>query len=342
VEKYTGWKETTSNPKNMEIYNNEIRDFLPNEILDFHTHVMNKTTLPAGHPGVPVPGGFVNEYTVEELIDDMRLVFPDKKFSAVIMGTPEKDFDTTSNNKYIAGFSKREEVYPLRLVRPEENPEDVYNDIINNGYYGFKPYLNYVDTKSKNDIEIMDMMPPEIMEIANETGRILMLHIPRPSRLADPLNQEQILKYAAEYPNVKIVLAHVGRAFYMKSIINQLDRISTFPNIYFDISAVSHWEVLEYLFARFDRSRLMYGTDTPIGLMGLSSVELNNQYTYISSKPWPLSISDDHQKLKFTCFAYEMIRAVKKAVTRVGLNESFIEDLYFRNGKRLLDSLGVR
>jgi len=335
------WKETTSSEHNRIIYEREIRDFLPDAILDFHVHVFNRETLPDGFPGVPVPGGMVQGYTTEELLKDMELVYPGKRCSAVVFGMPEKDFDHLSNNRYVAEQCDGKRLFPFRLLRPEEQPEAVLQDVLAQRYYGLKPYLNYVTGKPAREIEILDMVPPALMAIVDRTRRILMLHIPRDDRLADPVNQSQILRLADRFPSSKIVLAHVGRAYYMKAIVGHLGEIQKRDNIYVDISAITNWEILEYLFSHFDHKRILFGTDTPLGLFGMISVAWNDQYTYITSKPWPLSISDDHGKLQFTCFAYEMIRAAKKAVRRLALKDSFLEGLYRENGLRLLESVGL-
>ncbi|MCK5094419.1 MAG: hypothetical protein KAR18_06830, partial [Spirochaetes bacterium] len=88
-----------------------------------------------------------------------------------------------------------------------------------------------------------------------------------------------------------------------------------------------------------NRKKILYGTDLPISICGGKSVEINDQYTYVTSKPWNLSISDDHQKLIFTSFIYEEIRAVKKAVNRLKLKESFLDDLFFQNGNELINNV---
>ena len=66
------------------------------------------------------------------------------------------------------------------------------------------------------------------------------------------------------------------------------------------------------------------------------AVEINDQYTYVTPVPWKLSISDDHGRLCFTSFAYEELRAIKKAVARVGLDRQFVRGLFHDNGMRLL------
>jgi len=330
------WKETTDKEKNLKIYNKEIRDFIPQEIFDFHIHVFNEESIPKGEPGFELPGVHIRSYTTPELKDDIKKIYPGKDYSAVVFGYPDEKYDHNINNKYVAENSDRKSIYPFRLIMPDEKPEKVEEELLSMRFLGVKPYLNYVRGKNVQDIEINDMLPPPLMEVIDKLGLIVMLHIPRSERLADPVNQEQIAALSEKSPNSKIVLAHIGRAYYLSNIVGHLEKIARLENVYCDIAMVNHWEVLEYLFNHFDRKRILYGTDLPIGICGGKSVEINNQYTYVTSKPWMLSISDDHQKLVFTSFIYEEIRAIKKAVNRLRLNDNFLEDLFFRNANQLI------
>jgi len=58
-----------------------------------------------------------------------------------------------------------------------------------------------------NLVEIHEMLPEGIMGIADELGLMVMLHIPRKQRLADPVNQRQLIELCSAWPNAKIVLA---------------------------------------------------------------------------------------------------------------------------------------
>jgi hypothetical protein len=129
----------------------------------------------------------------------------------------------------------------------------------------------------------------------------------------------------------------VGRAYFLRNIVGQLDCLKGLPNLYFDLAMLNHWEVLEYLFQQTDPRRILYATDTPIALAPGKSVEINNQYTYVTPVPWELSISDEHHRLVFTAFAYEELRAIKKAVERLGLGRDFVEGLFYENGMTLLN-----
>jgi len=333
------WKETTEKEKNLHIYNEEIRDFIPERLLDFHVHVFHDQVLKAHDPGFPLPGTRIRSYTIPELISDMEKIYPGKRCSAVVFGFPDSKYDSDVNNQYVAANSDHRTVFPFRLLRPDEDPGVVREELMSLRFLGVKPYLNYVQGKPSKDIEIFDMLPPRILEVIDNLGLMIMLHIPRKDRLADPVNQEQICQLASRYQHTKIILAHVGRAYYLSNIIGQLEHIREFSNVYCDTSMVNHWEVFEYLFTHFDRRRIVYGTDLPIAVCGGKSIEINNQYTYVTSKPWFLSISDDHGKLVFTSFIYEQIRAIRKAVERMGLDRGFLENLFYKNGNTLIENV---
>jgi hypothetical protein len=338
-EKTNRWKETTKQEKNLHIYNEEIRDFIPEDILDFHVHVFHEHVLKEDDPGFPLPGTMLRSYTIPELKEDLGNIYPGKRCTAVVFGFPDIAYDSDANNRYVAEYSDHRSVFPFRLVKPDENPGVVEDELVAMEFLGVKPYLNYVQGKAVHDIEIFDMLPEGIMEVVDRLGLMVMLHIPRRERLADPVNQRQIVQLATRFPNAKIILAHIGRAYYLSNIVGQLDSIGKLQNVYCDTAMVNHCEVLEYLFTHFDRQRILYGTDLPIAVCGGKSIEINDQYTYVTSKPWFLSISDDHGKLVFTSFIYEQIRGIRKAVERTGMDSSFLEQLFHRNGRALIEAV---
>ena len=253
---------------------------------------------------------------------------------------PHKEFNTYKNNEYVAKYCEHTHLFPLRLLRPEENPETVTKEVKEKRFLGFKPYLRYVN-KEVEDEEINDMLPHQLMEVADKFSLIVMLHIPRKARLADPLNQRQIIALSKKYPRAKIILAHIGRAYFLKNIVGHLKKIKYLPNLYFDLAMLNNWEVLEYLFDTVESYKILYGTDIPIALAPGKSVEINNQYVYITPGPWDTGnvIIDNRKNLVYTSFAYEEIRAIKKAVRRLNLSNSFIEGLFYANGIKLIESI---
>jgi glutamate-1-semialdehyde 2,1-aminomutase len=333
------WRETTKHKRNLKIFNEELDGFVPDRILDFHVHIWNEGVSPAGKE-FPIGDPPVSKYDIEDLEQDLSEIYPGRKTAAVCFGIPIPSYDKERNDQYVATVCDRKRFFGLRLFDPYENDREMVEKELSDGsFVGIKPYLDYVRKENRDDVVIPEMLPSWIMEIANRLGLIVMLHIPRKERLADPLNQRHLVELCECYPNVKFVLAHVGRAFYLRNVLGNLDRLKGFPNLYVDVSMLNHWEVLEHLFQNVPAERIVYGTDTPLALTGGKSIEINHQYTYVTSKPWPLSISDDHGKLVFTSFIYEEIRALKHAVERLGLNREFVEDLFYNNGMSLLRSV---
>jgi hypothetical protein len=332
------WRETTKQDRNLTIWREELDDFVPTRVLDFHVHVFNAATLPTGQ-AFPCGGHPVTEYEFADLREDLEEVYPGRQTLAVCFGMPFAEYDRAENNRYVAAGCDGKTLFALRLVDPAEAPAAVRRDVIEHGFFGFKPYPNYVRKADHNLIEIHDMLPAGIMQIADESGLLVMLHIPRTGRLADPVNQRQIAELCTRWPRAKIILAHIGRAYYLKNIAGNLERLRDLPNLYFDLAMLNHWEVIEYLFRTVPHDRVLYGTDVPIALAPGKSVEINDQYAYLTPVPWELSICDDRGKLIFTSFLYEELRAIKKAVQRLGLPRSFVEDLFFNNGMRLLRQL---
>ncbi|MFH1742826.1 MAG: amidohydrolase family protein, partial [bacterium] len=312
------WRETTKHKRSLKIFQEELDDFLPESILDFHVHVFNNGVVPEGTP-YDCAGHPIDKYDLNDLDRDLTELYPGRNTLAVGFGFPDIHYDLKRNNDYLAGQCDWKRFFALRLFDPHENPNEFRRDLEKRRYLGVKPYPDYVRKPDVNDVEIHEMLPAWAMEVVNEFGLIVMLHIPRKGRLADPLNQRQLVELCKTYPNARIVLAHIGRAYFLKNIVGHLDALKDIPNLYFDLTMLNNWEVLEYLFQNVAASKIIYGTDIPIGLAPGKSVEINDQYTYITPVPWNLSISDDHGKLVFTSFIYEQIRAIKKAVERVGL-----------------------
>ena len=329
------WRETTQHERNLKIWHEELDDFVPQNVLDFHVHVFNGATLPADQT-YSAAGHLIGKYDFDDLRKDLAETYPGRQTYAACFGFPNVEYDRAENNRYVAEGCDGKRLFALRLIDSADDPDQVRKDVIESGFVGFKPYLNYVRKQDPNQVEISEMLGDELMSIANELGLIVMLHIPRTRRLADPVNQTQIVELCQRYPGAKIVLAHIGRAYFLKNVLGNLDGLKDLANLYVDLAMLNNWEVLEHTFSVFPQDRILYGSDTPIALAPGKSVEINDQYTYVTPVPWHLSISDDRQKLVFTSFLYEELRAIKKAVQRLALGREFVEGLFFGNGMQLL------
>jgi len=328
------WRKEEFVERSERIFREEFEGFLPREIVDFHVHVFGEETC-GGEP-LNSAGNALWTYETNDFEQDVKALLPGCKVKAVCFGLPEPKYDWKRNNEYVASIAG-ESFVGLRLFNPKEDtPEGLRADLAKGRFRGLKPYPDFARASSPSKATIAEMLPEWCMEIANELELVIMLHIPRKGRLADESNLEWIEKNAIAYPNAAIVVAHIGRAYFLKNVVGNLDRLAPFENVYIDIAMLNNWEVLEYAFTHFPQGRVLYGSDAPIAFAEGKSVEINDQYTYVTPLPWELSICDTTGRVQYTSFMYEELRAVRKATARAGKGDAFVEGLFGGNAERLL------
>jgi len=336
------WNTPAERDYNLKIVDEELNDFLPAKIFDAHVHISPLDGFPPGlsHNAGGVP---ITSYTYEELDADLRIAFPGRHTEALCFGFPKPKFHTAHNNAYVGGSADFKRFFPLRLLDPHRDNAALVNaDIDRFGFLGLKPYPDYARPNDIPNAEIPEMLPDWAMEIAHERRLLVMLHIPRPKRLEDPLNRRQLRELCTRWPGAKIILAHVGRAYYLRGVTGLLDDLCELPNLYYDPAMVQNWEVIAYLFKKVPVAKILFGTDIPIALAQGKAVEINHQYTYVTPRPWALSLQDEKGKIKFTSFLNEELRAIKQAAEAAKLSRADVAAFFYDNARALVDEVAAR
>jgi predicted TIM-barrel fold metal-dependent hydrolase len=335
------WRETTQHERNAKIFREELDDFLPARILDAHTHVFGEGILPPGET-YSCAGHSIAHYTVEELRADMDALFPGRQTSALCFGMPRSLKEVEGGNDYVAQACDGKRCRGLYLFHPGRETAESLAAALDSGHFlGLKPYPDFAAQAARvpvAEVEVRQMLPDWALEVVDARHGVIVLHIGRPGRLEDPVNRRQVAEICHAFPNLRVVLAHIGRAYFLRCVVGHLDELATLDNLYYDLAMLNNWEVLEYTFGHVSAERLLYGTDIPIALAPGKSVEINHQYTYVTPVPWDLSICDSGGRVKYTSFAYEEVRAIRKAVERLGLGSQFVERLFHDNAEALLAS----
>ena len=172
------------------------------------------------------PSRVAKDNSVEDLIRTYELMFPDKQVTPNIW-RPKVEFDIELSNEYVKSSAKKYGFPSLLLTLPEWNGTELEEKIIRGGFLGSKVYLNYAKPYiPQNEIRIFDFLPIHQLEILNKHGWVVMLHIPRNGRLKDPVNLAQLLEIEYNYPNVKLIVAHVGRAYCPEDVGNAFEVLS--------------------------------------------------------------------------------------------------------------------
>jgi len=329
-----------------QVYEQELRGFLPTRIFDAHVHLFDVSCLRPGaqFPPRSIYQKFDGVFPLETCLAWAKAFLPDQEFHLNSFGHAglESDLDTAAD--YSGRISDNHRFFGMALVSPRDTAEAVIRRVERNHLVGYKPYLNFVDWKAPSEVTIHDMLPEDQMEAANERGLAITLHIPRSGRLADPVNQREMVEICNRYPCAHIIFAHIGRAYYLQNVIGFLDRIAACPNAYIETAMVNHEGVLEYTFRHFPRERILFGSDAPVACLRGKSVEINNQYAYLMGEDYEIgtSIYDARKAVIFSTFFYEQLRGIKLAAERASLSTNEIENLFFHNASRLLHAVAAR
>ena len=88
-----------------------------------------------------------------------------------------------------------------------------------------------------NEAEIFDFLPDRHLRVADKLGLTIVLHMSRRDRLKDKKNVNALMEIEQKYPNIKLIVAHVGRAYSLEEIGDAFSTLKTSKNILFDFSA---------------------------------------------------------------------------------------------------------
>ena len=331
-----------------QIYRDELAGFLPPKMIDVHTHVWLDTFIErAAVPsrGAKWPSVVAKQNPIEDLLETYRLMFPQQQVTPIIFSTARAGVVHEQANSYISQVARQYHLPAFLITKHEWSAEQLERYVKEGDFLGLKPYLNFAPAHIPSaDITIFDFLPHHHLEVADARGWIVMLHIPRPQRLKDPLNLAQMLEIEKRYPNVKLIIAHIGRAYCAEDVGNAFDLLGKTDHMLFDFSATTNAEVIEQCLRTVGPKRVLFGSDLPILRMRMRRICENSRYINlvppglygdVSDDPHMREVSkEEGEKLSF--FMYEELRAFRRAAETIGSTTADLEDVFYNNAARLI------
>ncbi len=333
-----------------KVYREELADFLPDKIFDIHAHVwLDQNIDPAENEPpekkrvVTWPSLVAKDDPIEDYVETYRLLFPGKKLDALIFQNCKT---SAKNNLYVAQKSKEYGFPALYYSHPEESADEIEARVREGHYLGTKSYLDLSPRYlPESEIRIFDFFPKHQLKRLNDMGAIVMLHIPRPGRLKDRVNIEQIAEIKSDFPKLRLIIAHIGRAYTHNDIGNAFERLDQFPDLMYDFTANCCEYAITEVLKHAGPKHLMYGSDMPITRMRMHRIEENN--TYINLVPPGLyggPEQDPHLREvskeeadRITFFIYEQLLALKRAAATLNLSKQDVEDVMYNNAHDLVE-----
>jgi len=280
------------------------------------------------------------DFGVEKLQQCAYEIFPELDYRAVVFGQPTPTADTDRTNMYAAESAQNNSYYPLMIPIPgAKTTPQLAESVVAGGYYGFKVFLNWTGNDYA-DVAVEDMITDVEMSVADDSGLIVLLHVPGAERLAAEGVQKSVKRYSKSYPNAKIVLAHCGRCYDQDTMARSTEFLAELDNVYMDSSMVMDPGVIKLVFDAIGPRRLLFGTDFPVAVMKGRRVHVMDHWVDIVAQGYPASeyrVPSDN--MHATYMAYEIILAVVRGGRLSGLSESEISNVFFENGMSLIRSV---
>lgn len=333
-------------------YDSELRDFLPPEIFDIHSHLWLESfwTSPkdADLRAVSWPYLVARDNSAEDLAESYRLLFPGKRVVPMVFANPEPLDDIAQHNGYVRRSAEAYGYPALYYSHPAQSAAEVEKNVLEGGFLGLKSYLNLAPGHiPEPDIRILDFFPPEHLALMNRRGWIMMLHIPRYGRLKDPVNLSDIAWIKRTYPRIRMILAHVGRAYCIEDVGDALNTLKPFDDLLFDFSANCNPDVMETLLGSMGPERVLFGSDLPITRMRMRRVCEKGRYVNLVPPGLYGDVSGDANMREvgavegegLTFFLYEEALAMKTALKRLGWGAGEAERVFAGNARNLLHAV---
>lgn len=333
-------------------YESNLRDFLPERILDCHTHVWLDSMLSADALAVSRTPGWAwraaKDDPVEDLMATYRLLLPGKEVTPLMFSHVIDRDNLDALNSYVAECAAAYGFPSLAVTLPEWHAERFEKAITEGAFLGAKPYPTFSPGHIPvDDICIFDFLPHHQLEIMNRKGWICLLHLPRRARLRDPLNLAQLLEIEDRYPNVRLIVAHIGRAYCFENIGNAFQVLGDAEKMVFEISANTNARVMKRLIDAVGPQRIIFGSDLPTARTRLRRIYEGENYVNLVPGGCYGDLSDDRncrevegeEAEELTFFMYEVMHAFRLASLTSKLTRSDIEDVFCNNALRIIESV---
>ena len=244
---------------------------------------------------------------------------------------PHREVDMEAANAYLAGVVKRApQVRGFILSHPTDTPRTraMFEQAEKAGarFLGVKPYFDLLG-KSNYECTMPEFIPDDLLEFMDRERLIMMLHTSG-TGMGDPDNQAYIRRVLDRYPNVRIILAHMGRYLQVEEFYRFIDSdLPRHPSLWLEMSSASRPEVYARTLARSELwGRLLFGSDVPYGL--ITGVEAWSEETgpvFLTRDRYPWSDESVNRKFggaaeRLTYNTYHTIKALKDALEALPLD----------------------
>lgn len=328
-----------------EFYHRHLRHRLPAKMLDVHQHILKREFLANLDPQVRQvdwAAQCYEEMTLEDSQTFASLLFPDAVYERNALTVVGKGADLRAANAYLADLLRQGRLrYAMMTLDPRWSDAETEKMLVEGGFTGFKPYPDLVTGQKASEVSIFACIPPSKLEILNRHKKAMTLHIPRAGRLADVRNTDEIKRIHDEYPNVRMIIAHLGRSYAIDVFAKGVELLGDYMHeLTFDLSAVLNPAVLDMALATIRPDKLLWGTDLPVFMWHGRRRWTNTAYFNLAREDFPWNHHEEGPEAEagYTFFLYEQVNNILDAIDRAGGGKDLANAIFYQNAKTLLEA----
>jgi predicted TIM-barrel fold metal-dependent hydrolase len=236
----------------------------------------------------------------------------------------------------------------LAIILPQWSAERVARELDQPRTVGVKVYYTLIgnDPLTRDrylEASIFEFLPHHQLELLNERGSWVTLHVPKAGRLCHPDNLREVQEIRQKYPQIKLIIAHLGRCYTLPHAKQAFPVLAGDEGLYFDVCAVFNPDVLQFAMETFGPSRILYGTDNPLFYM--RGRQTWRDTAYMNHTDYPFYYNQDREppeiEAKYTLYLYEALRAIKQAGDAAGWNGKQMEAIFHDNARGIIDNIST-
>ena len=150
--------------------------------------------------------------------------------------------------------------------------------------------------------------------------------------------------FVKKYKNLKLIVAHIGRAYSKEDIGDAFELLKNTKNLVFDFTANVCDDAIKACIEAVGSKRLLFGTDLPIAFMRMYRIVENGVYYNVVPRGLYGDVSKEPHMREtdesdVTMMIYEQIRALKRVAMDMKLTDAQVEEIMFLNAKKLIESV---
>lgn len=315
-------------------------EFLPDKIFDMHMHIGSAEICPRMWKNDSIFAQCGEYNTMDTYIRDNGRFFGDRKLRANMIVCPDASMVGPANANRAAGtrllveqLEKHPQCVGEIMISASDTVQELEAMLCHPRIKGFKCYHVTSGNPDSFQCRIGEFLPESAWQVAQKHGLCITLHMVRNNALADPENMSYIRTMSSRYPNAKLILAHAGRGFAAWTVMETVEQLVEYPNVYFDLSAVCEPAPMFAVIQKCGHKRVFWGSDYPVSMFRGKCISIGPSFLWL----YKSQLSACTAKTVFSAYlvGIENLLAVRTACRMLELDKNAIADIFYYNAMEL-------